>query len=114
MAFGEKNFVGCEFRIDPRAERMMVKLQMNYGENRSLLHSFRSTLLTESLNKNYSDIDRIIHANLREMGSILHKPTYDRSTCRNTTVVFASYILKKSNFSTLNTRSGLFSLFSLK
>ncbi|EFO86605.1 CRE-HPR-9 protein [Caenorhabditis remanei] len=69
VAFGEKNFVGCEFRIDPTAERMMVKLQMNY------------------------DIDRTIHANLREMGSILHKPTYDRSTCRNTTVVFASTLL---------------------
>lgn len=69
VAFGEKNFVGCEFRIDPRAERMMVKLQMNY------------------------DIDRTIHAKLREMGPILHKPTYDRATCRNTTVVFASTLL---------------------
>lgn len=69
VAFGEKNFVGCEFRIDPKGEKMMVKLQMNY------------------------DIDRIIHAKLREMGSILHKPTYDRATCRNTTVVFASTLL---------------------
>lgn len=69
VAFGEKNFVGCEFRIDPKGEKMMVKLQMNY------------------------DIDRTIHAKLREMGSILHKPTYDRSLCRNNTVVFASTIL---------------------
>ncbi|UMM22636.1 hypothetical protein L5515_003759 [Caenorhabditis briggsae] len=69
VAVGEKTFVGCEFRIDPRGEKMMVKLQMNY------------------------DIDRTIHAKLREMGSILHKPTYDRAICRNTTVVFASTLL---------------------
>ncbi|CEM99533.1 Cell cycle checkpoint control protein [Caenorhabditis elegans] len=69
VAFGEKNFVGCEFRIDPKAERMMVKLQMNY------------------------DIERTIHAKLREMGSMLHKPTYNRSGCRNITVVFASTLL---------------------
>ncbi|PIC42593.1 hypothetical protein B9Z55_009622 [Caenorhabditis nigoni] len=69
VAVGEKTFVGCEFRIDPKGEKMMVKLQMNY------------------------DIDRTIHAKLREMGSILHKPTYDRAICRNTTVVFASTLL---------------------
>lgn len=63
VSFGEKNFVGCEFRIDPRAEKLMIKLQMNY------------------------DIEKTIHAKLREMGTVLHKPTYDRSLCRNTTIV---------------------------
>uniref|UniRef100_A0A1I7TMA1 Cell cycle checkpoint control protein n=1 Tax=Caenorhabditis tropicalis TaxID=1561998 RepID=A0A1I7TMA1_9PELO len=69
VAFSEKNFVGCEFRIDPRAEKLMVKFQMNY------------------------DIERTINAKLREMGSVLHKPTYDRAKCRNTTVVFASTLI---------------------
>ncbi|EGT34751.1 CBN-HPR-9 protein [Caenorhabditis brenneri] len=69
VALGEKSFVGCEFRINPRGEKLMVKLQMNY------------------------DIEKTIHAKLREMGSVLHKPTYDRNLCRNTTVVFASTLI---------------------
>lgn len=86
VAFGEKNFVGCEFRIDPKAERMMVKLQMNYGKK-------ISCRIFEKLAE-FSDIERTIHAKLREMGSMLHKPTYNRSGCRNITVVFASLVKK--------------------
>uniref|UniRef100_A0A8R1EH12 Uncharacterized protein n=1 Tax=Caenorhabditis japonica TaxID=281687 RepID=A0A8R1EH12_CAEJA len=66
VSLGDKNFVGCEFRIDPKGEKMLINLEMNY------------------------DIHRVIHAKLREMSNVLQKPVYDRALCRNTTVLFAS------------------------
>ncbi|CAI5444545.1 unnamed protein product [Caenorhabditis angaria] len=67
--FGDKNFHSCEFRIDPLAKTMGVKLQLNY------------------------DISRIIEVNLLETSGTLLRPLHDKTKFRNKTVVFASVVL---------------------
>ncbi|CAB3402069.1 unnamed protein product [Caenorhabditis bovis] len=64
----DKNFLACEFRVDPKSDTMGVQLGLSY------------------------DITRTINIKLLEFSGDLVRPKYDRNQYRNCTVLFASIL----------------------